>query len=66
MSASDKFNALPEDQRKMLGTLLLEAELRLIELEKSRIRREANSAIMAHTERADRIKAEIKSRIKAP
>jgi hypothetical protein len=62
--ASEKFNALPIEQRKLLIPLMLENELRLIAMEQRRIREDYLRAIRAHKERANRIAQEIE-RLKA-
>lgn len=60
--ASEEFNALPYDQRLMLGTMLLEAELRLIEQAKKQLTRDHDRAICEHNARARRIREEIDRR----
>lgn len=57
MSAwSDSYNALPDDQRFMLNALMIEAEIRFVELEKKRIVSEARKAITEHNNRIYRMR----------
>lgn len=60
--ASEEFNALPYEQRLMLGTMLLEAELRLIEQAKKQLTRDHDRAIYEHNARAKLIREEIERR----
>lgn len=64
--ASEKFNALPYDQRLMLGTMLLEAELRLIEQAKRQLTNDYQRATKEHTDRAKRISEELARRAQQP
>ena len=64
--ASDKFNALPYDQRLMLGTMLLEAELRLVDQAKRQLVNDHQRAMREHDARAKRIREEIARRTQQP
>ncbi len=48
---SEAFNALPYAERVMLGAMLTEAEIRIIEAEKNRLRGEFYKTIAAHNAR---------------
>lgn len=48
---SDKYNALPDDQRFMINAMLIEAEIRIIEAEKKRMLSEYRRTIKAHNAR---------------
>ncbi len=48
---SEKYNALPSDQRWMINGMLIEAEIRIIEVEKKRMLSEYRKAIKAHNAR---------------
>lgn len=48
---SEAFNALPYAERVMLGAMLTEAEIRIIEAEKKRLRSEFDKTIAAHNAR---------------
>ena len=56
---SDKYNALPDDQRFMVNALLIEAEIRFVESEKKRIVREARKAITEHSNRIFRMRQQL-------
>lgn len=57
---SEKYNALPDDLRQLLNGLMIEAEIRIIELEKRRILQEAQKAVEAHNERIKRMRHSLK------
>jgi hypothetical protein len=44
---SDRFNDLPIDDRKMLSAMMIEAEIRFIELEKKRMLADFKSNVRA-------------------
>jgi hypothetical protein len=62
MSAnSDKYNALPIEIRTLICGLMIEAEIRVVELEKRRILQEAKKAMAAHSERIKRMREFLRS-----
>lgn len=56
---SDAYNELPYEQRIMLNALMIEAEIRLVELEKKRIVGEARKAITNHNNRLFRMRKQL-------
>ena len=48
---SDRYNSLPFEDRKMLNDLMIEAEIRFIELEKKRMLADFRKAIRVINER---------------
>lgn len=61
---SEKYNALPDDQRFMINAMLVEAEIRIVEVEKKRMLSEYRKAIKAHNDRIKNMRAHLK-RIKS-
>ena len=58
---SDKYNALPDDQRFMINAMLIEAEIRIIEAEKKRMLSEYRRAIKAHNARIKNMQHHLRS-----
>lgn len=56
---SDAYNALPYEQRVMLNALMIEAEIRFVELEKKRIVSESRKAITEHNNRLFRMRKQL-------
>ena len=56
---SDAYNALPYEQRIMLNALMIEAEIRFVEIEKKRIVKEARKAITEHNNRLFRMRKQL-------
>lgn len=56
---SNKYNALPDEERFMLNALMIEAEIRFVELEKKRIVSEARKAITEHNNRLYRMRKQL-------
>ena len=57
---SEKYNALPIEQRTLLQGLMIEAEIRVVELEMKRILEEAQKAVAAHNERIKRMREHLR------
>lgn len=57
---SERFNALPTDDRMMLNGLMLEAEIRFIELEKKRMLADYRKAVNAINARLTNMKRFLK------
>lgn len=57
---SEKYNALPIEQRTLLQGLMIEAEIRIVEQEKKRILEEAQKAVAAHSERIKRMRESLR------
>lgn len=56
---SEKYNALPDDQRYALNALMLEAEIRFVEIEKKRIVSESRKALTEHNNRLHRMRKQL-------
>jgi len=57
--ATDRYNALPDEQRWMLWELMCEEQIRMIAQDEKRIKADSDRAVRAGRDRAKRIQQEL-------
>ena len=58
---SDRYNSLPFEDRKMLNTLMVEAEIRFIELEKKRMLADFRKNVRAINDRVKSMRRQLEA-----